>query len=91
MITLFSDLLKASDKITIEVFNDLCNLLTGSPKKFVVEAKIYATPNMSSLDDLYLMELFIGIILLRTLKGGLCFCLTSSELHFLPESNILDI
>ena len=45
----------------------------------------------SSLDDLYLIELFISIILLRTLKGGWCFSLTSSELHFLPEFTILDI
>ena len=43
------------------------------------------------LDDLYLIELFISIIPLRTLKGGWCFGLTFSELHFLPESTSLDI
>ena len=38
-----------------------------------------------------MIELFISIILLRTLKGGWCFGLTSSELRFLPKSTILDI
>ena len=44
-----------------------------------------------SLEDLCLIELFISIFLLRTLKGGWYFGLTSNELHFLPESAILDI